>query len=111
MQSDSSAGTLFVLVDRTKMISHGKPAISRMLCKLHIWHSTADIEACRPFYEALSTVDGQYEEWRQIVVSKPEPKWKIVQPNTFLEDDGSVSLREYDATEEGVIKSFAERGI
>lgn len=93
------------------MLSHGKPAISRMLCRLHLWRSTADIEACQPFYEALSTVDGKYKGWRQIVVSKPELKWKFVQPNTFLEDDGSVSLREYDATEAGVIKSFAERGM
>lgn len=101
----------FVRVDRSKIISHGKPAIGRMLCKIQIWRSTADINACRPYYEALSAVDGEYESWRQIVVSKPEPRWKFVQPNTFLNGDGTVELKEYEANNVGVIESFFKREI
>lgn len=82
-----------------------------MLRKIHIWHCTADVEACRPFYENLSAVDGEFEAWRKIVESKPEPKWKYVQPNTSLNDDGTVELIEYEATNEGIIKSFADRNI
>ncbi|CAG8921749.1 unnamed protein product [Penicillium salamii] len=104
-------GTLFVRVDRSKIISHGKPSIGRMLCKIHIWHSTADIEACRPFYNSLSVVDGEFETWRKIVASNPEPKWKFVQPNTFLKGDGTVELREYDASNEGIIHSFFDRMV
>ncbi|KAI1655693.1 hypothetical protein F4813DRAFT_366896 [Daldinia decipiens] len=48
---------------------------------------------------------------RQIVVSNPEPKWKFVQPNTFLRGDGTVELREYPARNEGIIQSFFERGL
>ncbi|KAK8108992.1 peptidase M49- dipeptidyl-peptidase III [Apiospora sp. TS-2023a] len=102
---------LFVQVERSKIVTHGKPALGLMLRKLHIWRSTADVEACRPYYEALSVVDGEYETWRHIVVSKSEPKWKFVQPNTFLQEDGSVTLREYEASNAGIIKSFFERGI
>ncbi|KAJ5640462.1 dipeptidyl-peptidase 3 [Penicillium herquei] len=102
---------LYIHVDREKITSYGKLAIGQMLCKLHIWHSTADIEACKPYYEALSTVDDVYESWRQIVVSNPEPKWKFVQPNTFLKDDGTVELREYEASNAGIIKSFYGRNI
>ncbi|PHH92742.1 hypothetical protein CDD83_5571 [Cordyceps sp. RAO-2017] len=61
---------------------------------------TADVGACWPFYEALSAVDGKHEAWRQTVASKAEPRWKIVQPNTFLEDDGTVRLREYEHSEQ-----------
>lgn len=59
----------------------------------------------------LSIVDGQYEVWRQTVVLNPEPKWKFVQPNTFLKDDGTVELREYEASNIGIIQSFFERGL
>ncbi|KAG2420017.1 hypothetical protein HFD88_004814 [Aspergillus terreus] len=108
---DPVAKELFVRVDRSKIVSHGKPSIGRMLCKIHIWHCTADVNACRPFYESLSAVDGEYEIWRQIVVSKPQPRWKFVQPNTFLKDDGTVELRDYEANDVGIIKSFFERKI
>jgi dipeptidyl-peptidase-3 len=111
VEHDTVAEKLFVHADRSKITSHGKPAIGQMLCKIHIWHSTADITACRPFYEALSTVSGDHELWRQIVASNPEPKWKFVQPNTFLRDDGTVELREYEASNIGIIQSFFERNI
>lgn len=111
VECNAAEERLMVHVDRSKLISHGKPSIGRMLCKIHIWHSTADIKACRPFYEALSTVDGQFETWRHIVASKPEPKWKYVQPNTFLQADGTVQLREYEASNEGIILSFFERNV
>lgn len=111
VEHDPVAKELFVRVDRSKIVSHGKPSIERMLCKIHIWHSTADINACRPFYEALSAVHDEYEIWRQIVVSKPQPRWKFVQPNTFLKDDGTVELRDYEANNVGIIQSFFERKI
>lgn len=82
-----------------------------MLCKIHIWHCTADVDACRDSYEALSLVDGDYEAWRQLVVSNPEPKWKFLQPNTFLEDGGAITLREYEASNAGIIQSFSERDL
>ncbi|KAH8590734.1 dipeptidyl peptidase III [Bisporella sp. PMI_857] len=81
IECDPDTETLIVRVERSKIISHGKPSVGRMLCKINIWHSTADINACRPFYEALSVIDGEYETWRRIVASNPEPKWKFVQPN------------------------------
>ncbi|KAJ5714472.1 dipeptidyl-peptidase 3 [Penicillium malachiteum] len=108
---DPVKNIIFVRVDRSKNMSHGKLSIGRMLCKIHIWHSTADINACRPFYEDLSTVDGQYETWRNIVIANKEPKWKFVQPNTFLKGGGTVELREYEASNVGVIQSFYERDI
>ncbi|KAK0099275.1 bifunctional diacylglycerol diphosphate phosphatase/phosphatidate phosphatase [Cadophora gregata] len=111
IEHDPVAKTLFVKVDRSKILSHGKPSIGRMLCKIHVWRSTADIEACRPYYEDLSAVDGEFEKWRQVVAANYEPKWKFVQPNTFINPDGSVEIREYEASNAGIIKSFFERGI
>ncbi|KAE8313082.1 peptidase family M49-domain-containing protein [Aspergillus transmontanensis] len=95
-------------VDRTKILSYGEPSLGRYLCRLHIWRCTADFSACKDFYELMCAVEGVYEQWRQIVCSKPKPRWKFVQPNTFVNGD-EVELRVYEASNEGIIQSWAER--
>ncbi|KAJ6072854.1 dipeptidyl peptidase III [Penicillium canescens] len=101
------AWKLFVRVDRSQLMSHGTPSIGRLLYKIHMWHSTADVEACWLLYGILSAVDGAFETWRKIVASNPELKWKLCSKH-FLED-GTVELREYEASNEEIIHSFFER--
>ena len=110
IECDSSRDQLHVRVDRTRIISDGKSALAKMLLKLHIYRCTADIESCRSYYEDLSQVDGEYLEWRRIVLAKQQPKWVFVQANTFLDGD-TVLLQEYEPSAEGVIQSWAERGL
>jgi len=107
---DPSESSLTVHVDRSKIISHGKPALGRYLLRLHIWRCTADVSSCKELYEPLCAVDGEYELWRQIVCSKPNPKWKFVQPNTFV-NGGEVEMKVYGEDNRGIIQSWAERGI
>ncbi|PON21540.1 dipeptidyl-peptidase 3 [Trichoderma gamsii] len=102
--------SLTVHVDRSKILSHGKPSLGSYLCKLHIWRCTADVSACSNFYEPLCAVDGVYEEWRKIIVSKPKMKWKFVQSNTFLTGE-TVQVKVYKETNEGIIQSWAERDV
>jgi dipeptidyl-peptidase-3 len=102
--------SLTVNIDRSKILSHGKQSLGLYLCKLHIWRCTADVSACKKFYEPLCAVDGVYEELRKIVVSKPKMKWKFVQPNTFLMGE-NVQLKVYEESNEGIIQSWAERDI
>ncbi|KAL7919267.1 peptidase family M49 domain-containing protein [Trichoderma austrokoningii] len=107
---DPTQQSLTVHVDRSKILSHGKQSLGSYLCKLHIWRCTADVSACRKLYEPMCAVDGVYEEWRKIVVSKPNMKWKFVQPNTFLAGE-SVQVKVYEETNEGIIQSWVERDI
>ncbi|EFQ98976.1 hypothetical protein MGYG_08956 [Nannizzia gypsea CBS 118893] len=107
---DLAASTFTVQVDRTKIRSHGKPALGRYLCRLHIWRCTADLSSCKQFYEALYEVEGVYEQWRQIVCSTPIPRWKFVQLNTFF-DGEAVELKIYEESNEGIIQSWAERDV
>jgi dipeptidyl-peptidase-3 len=81
-----------------------------MLLQLHMFRCTADVEGCRIYYKELSKVEGEYVEWRQTVLAKKPPPLVFVQANTFLEGD-TVVLREYETTVEGVIQSWAERGV
>ncbi len=110
IECDSSEQKLIVRVDRAKIVSHGKPALGRMLLRLHMYRCTADVQACRSYYEELSRVNGEYLKWREIVLAKNQPKWVFVQANTFLEGD-EVTLKEYEPTNEGVVQSWAERAV
>jgi dipeptidyl-peptidase-3 len=58
----------------------------------------------------MCAVDGVYEQWRQIVCSKPKPRWKFVQPNTFANGE-EVERKVYEESNEGIIQSWAEREI
>ncbi len=98
-------------VDRSKIMSHGRPALGRFLLKLHMYRSTADAAGCRVFYEDLTGVEGQFEEWRKLVVKAKRPGWVFSQANTFLSENGEVRLREYDKTVEGVVRSWVERDV
>jgi dipeptidyl-peptidase-3 len=107
---DLTQGNLTVHVDRSKIVSHGERALGQMLLRLHMYPCTADVEACRSYYEDLARVDGEYLLWREIILTKKQPKWVIVQANTFLEE-GGVILKESDATAASVVQSWAERAV
>ena len=107
---DSSHDQLRVRVDRSRIVSDGKPALAGMLLKLHMYRCTADVKSCRSYYEDLSQVEAEYLEWRRIVLAQKQPKWVFVQANTFLNGD-EVILKEYEPTPEGVIQSWAEREL
>lgn len=99
---------LTVTIDRSKIPRHGKPVIARLMLQLHIWRSTADVEACRAYYEELTTPTGQFLEWRRIMLAKQAARHVFVQPNTFL-SGGEVVLKEYEGSVEGMVQRWAER--
>ena len=107
---NSAEDRITVHVDRSRILTDGKPALGRMLLRLQMYRSTADVKNCRHYYEELSRVDRPSLEWRRIVLGKVPPKWGFVQPNTFLEGKKAI-LKNYHATLQGVIQSWAERDL
>jgi dipeptidyl-peptidase-3 len=104
--------TLTVHVDRTRITTHGKPALGDMLLRLHIYRCTADVVACRKYYEELSNVEGEYLAWRETVLVNKPPPLVFVQANTFLVEGGKdVMVREYEESAEGVVESWVERRV
>lgn len=102
---------LEIHVDRAKILSHGRPAVERYLQKLHVYKSTADVEAGRKLYEEVTGVDDWWGgKVRPVVLEKKTPRKVFVQANTVLEGD-QVVLKEYEPTMEGMIQSFAERDV
>ncbi|KEY73545.1 hypothetical protein S7711_03704 [Stachybotrys chartarum IBT 7711] len=107
VEHDSGTNKLTVKVDRSKLLSHGKPSLGRFLCQIHIWRCTADVTACTGYYEDVTSVN---EEWRRIVIQQPEPRYKFAHANTFLKDK-IVTVKEYDGSNDGLIQSWVERNV
>jgi dipeptidyl-peptidase-3 len=107
---EQSTNSLTVRVDRSRIASDGKAALGQMLLHLHMYRCTANAADCRAYYEDLSRVDADFLKWRDAVISQQQSKWVFVQANTFLEA-GRVALKEYPATKEGVVQSWAERNV
>ncbi|KAH7304979.1 peptidase family M49-domain-containing protein [Stachybotrys elegans] len=107
---DAEQRVLRVKADRSKVVSHGKPALGNMLLRLHMYRCTADVKACRDYYGDLSRVDGEFLEWRETVLANKPPPMLNVQANTF-EENGHIILKQYPATIEGVIQSWVERNV
>ncbi|KAK3056253.1 hypothetical protein LTR09_002760 [Extremus antarcticus] len=100
---------LKIHLDRTKIESHGRPAVNDFLQKLHIFKSTADLKAGIDLYMKMTDVNDWYmNKVRPEVIRQAKPRKVFVQVNTILEGD-SVVLKEYEATPAGMIQSFVDR--
>ena len=102
---------LEIHLDRSKILTHGRPAVEKYLQKLHVYKSTADVEAGKKLYDDITSVN----EWwgtkvRDVVLKNKVPRKVFVQGNTVLNGD-KVTLKEYEPTLEGMIQSYAERDV
>lgn len=103
---------LTVHLDRSKILSHGRPAVAAFLQKLQVFKATADIKRGAELYEGMTDVDDFFaQKVRPAVLAAAQPRKVFCQANTVLGEDGEVELREYEATAEGMIRSFVERGV
>ncbi len=104
---------LDIHLDRGKILTHGRSAVEAYLRQLHIFKSTADVEAGRKLYERTTSVEGGFwaEKVRGQVLKKKTPRKVFVMANTVEGADGKVELKEYESSMEGMIRSWAEREV
>ena len=70
-------------------MSVGKPAIGEFLKKLQIYKSTGDFETASKMFDKFSKVNEQWLQWREIVVSRKQPRKMKVQANTIIKGNFS----------------------
>jgi dipeptidyl-peptidase III len=97
-------------MDRSKILTHGKPALAKFLTKLQIYKSIADDKNGRDFFGRYCIITEEFKDYRNIVMKRKENRTQWVQPNTVLVNR-DVQLKEYPATKEGIIQSWAERDV
>jgi dipeptidyl-peptidase-3 len=100
---------LTIRLERSRILDLGRLAVEDYLQKLHIYKSTADFDAAKKLYDEITTVEPFYENMvRPAVLKNKTPRKVFVQANT-VEKHGKVELKEYDASAQGMIQSYAER--
>jgi len=102
---------LTISIDRSKILTHGRKAVGKYLTKLHVYKSIADVRAGSELYNRMTEVTKQFESYREVVMRLEQPRKVFVQANTVLSEEGGVELREYEDSVEGMVKSYAERGV
>lgn len=103
---------LLLTMDRSKLVSVGKPAMGEFLKKLQVLKSLGDVASAKVMYDELSEVreSGRFPfaKWRDIVVARKTPRKMLVQANTVVKNE-ALTFHDYDATPAGMVESWAER--
>ncbi|KAM0332271.1 hypothetical protein ACHAQA_002547 [Verticillium albo-atrum] len=103
---------LEIKLDRSKILTTGRDAVGKYLQKLHVYKSTADVEAGTAFYKEMTNVDMDFwgTKLRNVVLQNKQPRKVFVQANTYLDEaTGKVSIKHYEASPAGMIQSWADR--
>lgn len=102
---------LRVTLDRSKILSVGKPAVGQFLLQQQVYKSTADAKAGHEMYNRMTAVpDAWISKHRNIVLDKKQPRKLLLQAN-MTKDGDKVGIKEYEATLPGFIQSYLERDI
>jgi dipeptidyl-peptidase-3 len=100
---------LTIRLERSRILDLGRPAVDEYLQKLHIYKATADFDRAKRMYDEITDVEPFYENYvRKAVLKKKTPRKVFVQANT-VEKGEKVELREYEASNAGMIQSYMER--
>lgn len=102
-------GRFVVRLDRSKIESVGKPAIARFLRSLGVLKATGDAEQGQALFAHFSEVDDSMKALRDYALRVKKPRHIWVQPILDQTSRGEVILREYPATDRGVIDSSLDR--
>lgn len=105
---------LTIKLERSKILTSGRAAVSKYLQKLHVYKSTADVENGTKFYTDMTAVEPDFwgTKVRKVVLDRRQPREVFVQANTTLDEaSGKVSIKHYEASLVGMIESWADRAL
>ncbi|XP_050299659.1 dipeptidyl peptidase 3 isoform X2 [Anthonomus grandis grandis] len=100
---------LLITLDRSAIRGAGRCAIGRFLLELQVLKATANVSAAEKLYNHYAEVTEPWLSWRSIVLAKKQPRKIFIQANTELGENGKVKLKHYEASVEGLIRSWVER--
>ena len=97
-------------MDRSKIVSVGKPAVDQFLLRIQVYKATADYDSANEMYNKYTNVTEKFQKLRDEVIARRKPRKMFVQPNLlYSEEKQAVTLEEYAPSPMGVIQSFVAR--
>ena len=104
LKTEGDMSDACISLDRSKILSVGKPAVGEFLNKLQVFKATADAKAAQALYDDMTSVPNDWLSLRELVVKKRQPRKVFVQPNTTINSaTGKVEFRQYAASAEGMV--------
>jgi len=101
---------VYITLNREKILNEGLRAVGDFLNRINIYKATANVKDANALFEKYTGVPEEMLALRDIVISKKEPRSVFVQANTYIDEEGQVQIKHYDASPEGMIQSFLDRG-
>ncbi|KAG7662996.1 YOL057W [[Candida] subhashii] len=102
---------LQINIDESKLDNVAIDALGDFLGNLHVYKCTGNVKEGVAYYVDKTTVNPEYSRFRDIVLKKKQPRKKIIQANSFINENNEVELIEYDESEVGMIQSYFDRKI
>ncbi|GET85829.1 dipeptidyl-peptidase III, putative [Leishmania tarentolae] len=99
---------ILITVDRERIATDGRQAIGNLLVNLNVNKATANAKRGSAYYENMTVVSDQYLHYRETIMARRKPRKQYVQPHTFIRN-GTVEVREFAGSVEGVVESFVTR--
>jgi dipeptidyl-peptidase-3 len=98
-----------VVLNRDLISTIGRKTVGDFLLKLQVYKSLGDVENGAKFYNSYSEVPEEMAKLREIVMARKEPRKLLIQPHMCKNDDGTVQLKRFPCSLEGMIQSFVAR--
>ena len=107
--STEKGGSVIVELDRAKIETVGMKLVGDFLQKLQVYKATADYDAGKALYDKVTAVPDELLALRDVVLANKKPRQMFVQPHLDKDAQGKVTLKEFDASAEGMISSMVTR--
>jgi dipeptidyl-peptidase-3 len=98
-----------VLLNRDLISTVGRKTVGDFLLKLQVYKSLGDLENGAKLYNAYSEVPEEMAKLREIIMARKEPRKLMIQPHMHKQEDGTVHLKTFPCSLEGMIESFVAR--
>ena len=83
--------------------------LSKLMLKMNIWKCTGDVESANECINHYSEMDENFLKIKKIIEKKPEHNILYLYHNLVLDEDGTVTYKDYQESFEGIIESNVDR--
>ena len=79
--------------------------LSKLMLKMNIWKCTGDVESANECINHYSEMDENFLKIKKIIEKKPEHNILYLYHNLILDEDGTVTYKDYQESFEGIIET------